>query len=721
MERGTVLVVDDEPNIADLIELYLAARATASSRPEPAKAGPRRRRAPAPPRRARRRPARHRRARGVPPAPPDVDDPGDLPHRARRRGRPRARTRARRRRLRDEAVLAARARGAREGGAAPHRPGRRRAEVVQVGDAAIDLGRREVRVRGERRRVHDQGVRAAPVPRRAAGTRAEPPADPRRRVGLRLVRRRRAPSTCTSRRSARSSTARCGSTRYAASATASRPIVERQGRSGAGHADRVAGVEGRRSKPHEQPSLVTRLVAAMVLLSFAVLGLSYVTTYVLVRRELQENALGNLRSRAAELRPRCCLAGRLVAAGRHAAPPICAPGCGSRISAPCSSAPTASSRDAGSGAFALPDSLQGSTLDADRLLAGQELSGRRRQHGVSSPSRPVRSAGSGSSSSPPTRSTPRSCRGRRRGCSSPGSSCSGSRRRSQCGSPAGSRGRSARSSGPRTNSRSGDLSGRADVPPGTDVDLAALADTLNEMAAQLEASRGSRARVPALDLARPPHAAHLDPRLRRSARRRHARRRRPRRAQARRDRDRRRGAPPRASRPRPARPVAGSTAASSRSTRSRATRPRSCATRPRRSRRRRASSASSCTSPRAPRPRPSSTPTGSAQIVANLVENALKYARRPGSRSRPSRTTPNSRIVVTDDGPGIPPAELTVVFDRLYTVAARRAGRVGTGLGLAIVQELAVAMGGTAAAQSPPAGGAQLVVSLPVTRAAARL
>ena len=33
-------------------------------------------------------------------------------------------------------------------------------------------------------------------------------------------------------------------------------------------------------------------------------------------------------------------------------------------------------RDAGSGAFALPDSLPGSTLDADRLLAGQELSGR---------------------------------------------------------------------------------------------------------------------------------------------------------------------------------------------------------------------------------------------------------------------------------------------------------------------------------------------------------
>ena len=76
---------------------------------------------------------------------------------------------------------------------------------------------------------------------------------------------------------------------------------------------------------------------------------------------------------------------------------------------------------------------------------------------------------------------------------------------------------------------------------------------------------------------------------------------------------------------------------------------------------------------------------------------------------------------MTDDGPGIPPAELTVVFTRLYTARGAPGRALGTGLGLAIVQELAVAMGGTAAAQSPPAGGAQLVVSLPVARAAARL
>ena len=64
------------------------------------------------------------------------------------------------------------------------------AEVMQAGQVAIDAGRREVRVDGEPVELHDEGVRPAAVPRRAPGPRALPSADPRRRVGLRLVRRR---------------------------------------------------------------------------------------------------------------------------------------------------------------------------------------------------------------------------------------------------------------------------------------------------------------------------------------------------------------------------------------------------------------------------------------------------------------------------------------------------------------------------------------------------
>jgi two-component system sensor histidine kinase BaeS len=103
-----------------------------------------------------------------------------------------------------------------------------------------------------------------------------------------------------------------------------------------------------------------------------------------------------------------------------------------------------------------------------------------------------------------------------------------------------------------------------------------------------------------------------------------------------------------------------------------------------------------------------------AQIVANLVENALKYA-----SSRVEVTTARTdgdtfAIVVTDDGPGIPTDELARVFDRLYTVRAVPGRSVGTGLGLAIVRELAAAMGGRSWAEPSPSGGSSFLVSFPV-------
>ena len=70
-------------------------------------------------------------------------------------------------------------------------------------------------------------------------------------------------------------------------------------------------------------------------------------------------------------------------------------------------------------------------------------------------------------------------------------------------------------------------------------------------------------------------------------------------------------------------------------------------------------------------------------------------------------------VVVTDDGPGIPPGDVEKVFARLYTVRETPGRTVGTGLGLAIVQEIAAAMGGRATADTPAAGGARITVSLP--------
>lgn len=101
------------------------------------------------------------------------------------------------------------------------------------------------------------------------------------------------------------------------------------------------------------------------------------------------------------------------------------------------------------------------------------------------------------------------------------------------------------------------------------------------------------------------------------------------------------------------------------------------------------------------------------QVLANLVENALKYARE---RVRVRVAEHDGLLVeVSDDGPGIPEAELAAVFERLYTARGAPARAVGTGLGLAIVRELVSAMGGHVTARSGPAGGATFTVVLPLT------
>ena len=111
-----------------------------------------------------------------------------------------------------------------------------------------------------------------------------------------------------------------------------------------------------------------------------------------------------------------------------------------------------------------------------------------------------------------------------------------------------------------------------------------------------------------------------------------------------------------------------------------------------------------------------------AQVVANLVENALKYAARtvevtarvaffPGGA--PGLPGGGAEIAVADDGPGIDPGDLPRVFERLYTSRRQPGRKVGTGLGLAIVRELVTAMGGRVDVGVTPEGGTKFVVTLP--------
>ena len=101
-----------------------------------------------------------------------------------------------------------------------------------------------------------------------------------------------------------------------------------------------------------------------------------------------------------------------------------------------------------------------------------------------------------------------------------------------------------------------------------------------------------------------------------------------------------------------------------------------------------------------------------AQIVANLVENALKYARQRVTVAMTAREG-HLGLQVDDDGPGIDAADLPHVFERLYVSRAAPGRKVGTGIGLAIVRELAAAMGGRAAAQPLDGAGTRFVVDIP--------
>ena len=103
------------------------------------------------------------------------------------------------------------------------------------------------------------------------------------------------------------------------------------------------------------------------------------------------------------------------------------------------------------------------------------------------------------------------------------------------------------------------------------------------------------------------------------------------------------------------------------------------------------------------------------RAVANLLDNAGKHS--PPESVVVVRLH-GGELTVRDHGPGIPPDELPMVFDRFYRGASAR-GRPGSGLGLAIVRQVAEQHGGTVAAEHPPGGGALFRLRLPAAPAPA--
>jgi signal transduction histidine kinase len=106
------------------------------------------------------------------------------------------------------------------------------------------------------------------------------------------------------------------------------------------------------------------------------------------------------------------------------------------------------------------------------------------------------------------------------------------------------------------------------------------------------------------------------------------------------------------------------------------------------------------------------------QILNNLVSNALRYTPEGGSISVDLRRTDKFvELSVADTGPGIPPEDLSRVFERFYRAdRSRSREQGGTGLGLAIARQLALAHGGDLSAANRaggPAGGAIFTLRLP--------
>jgi len=101
------------------------------------------------------------------------------------------------------------------------------------------------------------------------------------------------------------------------------------------------------------------------------------------------------------------------------------------------------------------------------------------------------------------------------------------------------------------------------------------------------------------------------------------------------------------------------------------------------------------------------------RMMANLVDNALKFTPPGGLVSLALDKQPEFiRIVVTDNGPGIPTQEQKLIFRRFYRGEQSRS-TPGSGLGLTLAQAIARSHGGDIKLLPTPGSGSQFVVSLP--------
>ena len=108
------------------------------------------------------------------------------------------------------------------------------------------------------------------------------------------------------------------------------------------------------------------------------------------------------------------------------------------------------------------------------------------------------------------------------------------------------------------------------------------------------------------------------------------------------------------------------------------------------------------------------------QVIANLLDNAIKYSPRGGLvELRVSATDGVGVIEVADHGLGIPVHEQQRIFEKFYRLdPSMTLGIGGSGLGLYISRELVQQMGGRLSVNSSVGAGSTFTVTLPIAKSA---
>ena len=108
------------------------------------------------------------------------------------------------------------------------------------------------------------------------------------------------------------------------------------------------------------------------------------------------------------------------------------------------------------------------------------------------------------------------------------------------------------------------------------------------------------------------------------------------------------------------------------------------------------------------------------QVINNLLSNAIKFTHKGGKVSVILKEDKSDFVIeVSDNGPGIPPREIKLLFSQFRKLTPQAtAGEQSSGLGLAIVKKYVDSMDGRVWCESVVDKGTSFFIALPVAQSA---